>query len=182
MNQSPFAPPQPFAAQTGFTPQPAFAPQPVFAQGFGPGPGVPNPPQGFGSGPGMPGQPFPPFPPFPPAQGSSSKKPLFIGLGVAGAVVVLLIILWATGVFGGGSRWIEGRWCGGGVQMTFTSSGTVTTSSNPAQPSTYTLSGTTLTITAPQGQSGTFTVSQINSNTMSFGAPGSPGAAQLTRC
>lgn len=162
---APFAPAHaPFMAQSPFPPQP----------GFGPGPGMPGqPPMGFGPGPGA------PFPPFQPAQ-NKNKMMFIIGGGVA-AFVALMLILWASGVFGGGSSWIQGRWCAGnGTSLSFSSDGKVTSSATGGQPSTYTLDGNTLTITAPTGQSGSFTVTKTDSNTMSFGAAG--GGVPMRRC
>jgi hypothetical protein len=177
MNQPPFSPPPPpFPPQGGFPPpQGGFPPQ----QGGFPPPqgGFPPPQGGFppqpGYGPG-PGGPFPPYG----APPGNSNKTLFIGLGIAGAVVVLVLILWLTGVFGGGSKWIEGRWCDAqGSSITF-SNGSFTTSQG--QTLTYTLNGSTLTLTGPGGVE-TWTVTQPDSNTLSLSSP-QKGTQQARRC
>lgn len=168
MNQPPFSPPPPFPPQGGFPPPQGGFPPPQ--GGFPPPQGGFPPNPGFGPGPGG------PFPPYGPAGGNSNKT-LFIGLGIGGAVILLVLILWLTGVFGGGSKWIEGRWCdaqGGSFSLT---NGTFT---SPQGSGTYTVSGSTLTITG-QGGVENWTVTQIDSN--SINATSAQGRTQqLRRC
>lgn len=134
-----------------------------------------------------------------------SKIGLYLLIFVAGWIFVsiIVVILFVTGVIGdgrsntsspagssipsvagtgtgGADGWLAGRWCSGSDSVTFDAAARRYATSI-GQRGTYSMTGSQMTMTAPDGASNSFTVTRLGSNEMTFSST-AQGTETLRRC